>query len=141
MTSPDRETDSRASRGSPFIPGAAGPPRRASFLTGDPGEPGSLVSNVASSSSSSYFLPRNLRSRRRGGDGSNDLISLSSSPLGPGTNRLCFFVSRFVSLRGGERERENLCASRGFETSVYILLSLSLSDVIRIDLKDLIAVS
>lgn len=138
MTSPDRETDSR--RGSPFIPGAAGPPRRASFLTGDPGEPGSLVSNVASSSSSSsYFPPRNLRSRRRGGgeggDGSDDLISLSS-----GLERIGFVSSLAALCRSicGEGGGEKICvqaeilqlgliSGRVYIGGLVLRLSLSLS--------------
>lgn len=61
MTSPDRETDSRAPLEGSLYPWGRGTPAASKFFNQGSGVP---CLKVASSSRSRYFPPRNLRSRR-----------------------------------------------------------------------------
>lgn len=108
----------------PFIPGAAGPPRRPSFLTKGAE---SLVSKLHPPPAPAIFLlaiyvldagagtkrgRERERERVEGGDGRFNFAFL----VGSGTNRLCFFVSRFV-WKKKEKGEEKICASLGFQGS------------------------
>ena len=129
MTSPDRETDSRwprLSKASFILGPRSRTPAAWNFFNWIHGVgPQRTVSQscillLLSTLSLSLFLcvwkfkfsKREHRYDDQGGDGSrcpDDLIPFSS--LGSGTNRLCFFVSRFVRLCASVKQEggRNLC--------------------------------
>lgn len=112
MTSPDRETDSRAPLEGSLYPWGRGTPAASEFFNrGSKGAEVPLSQTCILPPLPAIFLPAIYvlgagagRPRGREGVGGGDGRFNFAFLVGSGTNRLCFFVSRFVWKTGRERK-------------------------------------
>lgn len=112
MTSPDRETDSRAPLEGSLYPWGRGTPAASEFFNrGSKGAEVPLSQTCILPPLPAIFLPAIYvlgagagRPRGREGVGGGDGRFNFAFLVGSGTNRLCFFVSRFVRKTGRERK-------------------------------------